>query len=113
MFESTLALVEECGLTWLHVFPYSARKGTPAARMPQVPKAVRRERAARLRGLGQARAAAWAAAQAGTHQRVLVEREGLGRAETFAEVRLPGAHAPGSIVEATIAGSDGPVLLAA
>ncbi|MEL6375519.1 MAG: tRNA (N(6)-L-threonylcarbamoyladenosine(37)-C(2))-methylthiotransferase MtaB, partial [Pseudomonadota bacterium] len=49
MFEESLRLVEDCGLTWLHVFPYSARKGTPAARMPQLPKAVRAERAERLR----------------------------------------------------------------
>jgi threonylcarbamoyladenosine tRNA methylthiotransferase MtaB len=113
MFERTLALVEECGLTWLHVFPFSARKGTPAARMPQVPSAARRERAAGLRALGQARAAAWAAAQRGSAQRVLVERARAGRAETFAEVRLPADHQPGKIVEATVAGSDGPVLLAA
>jgi threonylcarbamoyladenosine tRNA methylthiotransferase MtaB len=113
MFRRTLALVEECGLTWLHVFPYSARRGTPAARMPQVPKSVRRERAARLRALGEARAAEWAAAQAGAVHRVLVERPRVGRAETFAEVRLPAALEPGRIVEATIAGSDGPVLLAA
>jgi threonylcarbamoyladenosine tRNA methylthiotransferase MtaB len=73
--------------------------------MPQVPKAVRRARAARLRTFGQARAAAWAAARAGTRQRVLVEREGMGRAENFAEVRLADGHAPGSIVETTIAGS--------
>jgi threonylcarbamoyladenosine tRNA methylthiotransferase MtaB len=112
-FENTLRLVEECGLTWLHVFPYSARKGTPATRMPQVPKPVRRERAARLRALGDARAAAWAAAQAGTPQRVLVERPRMGRAESFAEVRLAGEHVPGRIVEATIAGSDGAVLIAA
>jgi threonylcarbamoyladenosine tRNA methylthiotransferase MtaB len=113
MFENTARLVEECGLTWLHVFPYSARKGTPAARMPQVPKPVRRERAARLRALGHARAEAWAAAQAGTAQRVLVERPGMGRAETFAEVRLADEHEPGHLIEATIAGSDGPILVAA
>jgi threonylcarbamoyladenosine tRNA methylthiotransferase MtaB len=112
MFENTARLVGDCGLTWLHVFPYSARKGTPAARMPQVPKPVRRERAARLRTLGHARAAAWAAAQAGTVQRVLVERGDMGRAETFAEVRLAAGREPGCIVEATIAGSDGPVLVA-
>ncbi len=113
MFENTLALVVECGLTWLHVFPYSARKGTPAARMPQVPKAARKERAARLRALGDARAASWAAARAGTSERVLVERPRTGRAETFAEVRLATDHRPGEIVEVTIKGSDGPTLLGA
>jgi threonylcarbamoyladenosine tRNA methylthiotransferase MtaB len=113
MFDNTLALVEECGLTRLHVFPYSARQGTPAARMPQVPKAVRRERAARLRALGDVRAAAWAAAQAGTTQRVLVERSRIGRTETFAEVSLPADHDPGVVVDATILRSDGPILVAA
>ena len=113
MFANTLALVEECGLTWLHVFPYSARKGTPAARMPQVPKAVRRDRAARLRALGEHRAAAWAARQAGTTQRVLVERASMARTETFAEVRLGSEHTSGRILDAPIVGSDGPVLIAA
>ncbi len=113
MFDNTLALVQECGLTWLHVFPYSARKGTPAARMPQVPKAVRKERAARLRALGRARAAAWAEAQAGSGQRVLVERPRAGRSETFAEVRLAADHRPGDIVDVTIEGSDGSMLIAA
>jgi threonylcarbamoyladenosine tRNA methylthiotransferase MtaB len=113
MFENTLRLVEECGLTWLHVFPFSARKGTPAARMPQVPKPARRERAARLRALGEARAAAWAAAQIGTTQRVLIERPRTGRSGTFAEVRLASDQKPGRIVDVTIAASDGPRLLAA
>src|SRR5690606_23359305 len=83
MFANTLRLVEECGLTWLHVFPYSARKGTPAARMPQVPKAARKDRAARLRALGEARAAEWALGQVGRVERVLVERAKMGRTETF------------------------------
>ncbi|HET7409761.1 MAG TPA: tRNA (N(6)-L-threonylcarbamoyladenosine(37)-C(2))-methylthiotransferase MtaB [Paracoccaceae bacterium] len=113
MFENTLRLVEECGLTWLHVFPYSARKGTPAARMPQVPKAARKERAARLRALGDARAAEWAAAQVGTIQRVLIERPDMGRAETFAEVAFKAPQPVGAIVEARIAGHDGAVLRAA
>ncbi len=113
MFENTLALVAECGLTWLHVFPYSARKGTPAARMPQVPKAARRERAARLRAAGDGRAAAWAARQVGTTQRVLVERPRMGRTETFAEVRFRSDRAPGRVVDAAVRQSDGPVLVAA
>src|SRR5699024_6142654 len=73
MFANTLALVEECGLTWLHVFPYIARMGTPAARMPQVPKPARKERARRLRALGDARATQWAATQIGSAHRVLIE----------------------------------------
>jgi threonylcarbamoyladenosine tRNA methylthiotransferase MtaB len=113
MFENTLRLVEECGLTWLHVFPYSARKGTPAARMPQVHKSARKERAARLRSLGDARAAAWAAVQVGTSQRVLVERPEMGRTETFAEVAFAAPRPVGAVVEARITGVDGAVLMAA
>ncbi|HUF87879.1 MAG TPA: tRNA (N(6)-L-threonylcarbamoyladenosine(37)-C(2))-methylthiotransferase MtaB [Thermohalobaculum sp.] len=105
MFENTLALVEECGLTWLHVFPYSARRGTPAARMPQVPKAVRKERAGRLRALGQARAAAYLAAQAGRTHRVLVEKPRTGRTETFAEVAFARPQPEGAVVTATITGA--------
>ena len=73
MFENSLKLVEECGLTWLHVFPYSARKGTPAAKMPQVLKAVRKERARRLREVGEARVAAYLAAEIGAERQVLME----------------------------------------
>ena len=112
MFENTLALVEECGLTWLHVFPYSARKGTPAARMPQVPKALRKERAARLRALGDTRASAWATAQIGTMQHVLVERPDMGRTEGFAEVIFAGAQPVGGIFETRIAGAEGQRLMA-
>jgi threonylcarbamoyladenosine tRNA methylthiotransferase MtaB len=102
MFENSLALIEDCGLTWLHVFPYSARKGTPAARMPQVPKAVRKERAARLRAAGEARARAYLAAQIGATHRVLVERPRLGRTEGFAEVEFTTGRPVGEIVAATI-----------
>jgi len=103
MFENSLWLVEECGLTWLHVFPYSARKGTPAARMPQVPKAVRKERAAQLRAAGEARAAAYLAAQVGAAHRVLVERPELGRTEGFTEVAFARAQPVGTIVPTRIA----------
>ena len=102
MFENSLRLVEECGLTWLHVFPYSARKGTPAARMPQVQKAARVERAARLRAVGEARVAAHLAAQVGTVQRVLMERPQLGRTEGFAEVEFDADQPVGEIVSARI-----------
>src|SRR5690606_23714545 len=70
MFENTLRLVEECGLTWLHVFPYSARKGTPAARMPQVDGRAIRERAARLRAAGATRVGSHLADQVGRAHRV-------------------------------------------
>ncbi len=111
-FANTLALVEECGLTWLHVFPYSARRGTPAARMPQVPKAVRKARAARLRALGQRRAAAYLAAQAGRSHAVLVETPRLGRTETFAEVAFAADRPEGAIIAAEIAGATPERLLA-
>jgi len=101
MFEQTLRLVDDCGLTQLHVFPYSARPGTPAARMPQVPAAVARERAARLRALGAARTATALAAAVGRPQRVLVERSGSrGRTEAYFPARVPPSP-PGSIVALT------------
>jgi threonylcarbamoyladenosine tRNA methylthiotransferase MtaB len=99
-FQRTLGLVAEAGLTWLHVFPYAARPGTPAARMPQVPMALRRERAGRLRALGQAGAEAFLQAQVGRSARVLVERGGQGYSEHYAPVRL-GAPA-GRLVEARV-----------
>jgi threonylcarbamoyladenosine tRNA methylthiotransferase MtaB len=107
MFENTLRLVEECGLTWLHVFPFSARAGTPAARMPQVPAALRRERATRLRAAGERAVAAHLAAQAGRAHRVLMERPRLGRTEQFAEVAFAADRPVGEIVEARIAGVSG------
>ena len=107
MFENSLRIVEECGLTWLHVFPYSARPGTPAAKMPQVPVAVRKERAARLRALGQRRVADHLASQVGRMAAVLVEKDMLGRTEGFAEVRLDRAVEPGRIVNARLTHVDG------
>lgn len=104
MFENTLALVEDCGLTWLHVFPYSARKGTPAARMPQVPKAIRKERAARLRAAGQSAEERHRAAQIGREHSVLMERPQMGRTEGFAEVTFSADQPVGQIVPAVITG---------
>ena len=104
MFENTLALVGDCGLTWLHVFPYSARRGTPAARMPQVPKAVRKERAARLRAAGNAAEARHRAAQVGCEHAVLMERPRMGRTEGFAQVDFRADQPVGEIVRATIVG---------
>ncbi|QXQ07277.1 radical SAM protein [Sphingosinicellaceae bacterium] len=101
MFENTLALVDACGLTALHVFPYSRRPGTPAARMPQVAPGVARERAARLRALGESRTAAALTAAVGQPQRILVERSGTrGRTEAYLPARVPPAR-PGSIVTVT------------
>ncbi|MCM2502435.1 tRNA (N(6)-L-threonylcarbamoyladenosine(37)-C(2))-methylthiotransferase MtaB [Aureimonas altamirensis] len=111
MFENSLRLVEECGLTHLHVFPFSPRKGTPAARMPQLPKAIGKERAARLRARGEAAHAAHLARLVGTRQKILVEREGLGRAEDFTLADIA-VGAPGEIVEAEITGQNGERLVA-
>lgn len=102
MFRNSMRLVEECGLTFLHVFPYSPRKGTPAAKMPQVEQATRKARAARLRALGTARRDAFLATRIGGTETVLVERDGKGHSEQFAEVRLESAPADGSLVQARI-----------
>nr|WP_295661373.1 tRNA (N(6)-L-threonylcarbamoyladenosine(37)-C(2))-methylthiotransferase MtaB [Polymorphobacter sp.] len=102
MFEATLALVDECGLSQLHVFPFSPRPGTPAARMPQVAAGVARDRAARLRALGDLRRSAAMAAEIGRPQRILVERDGVsGHSETFLPVRLATPAARGSIARVT------------
>jgi threonylcarbamoyladenosine tRNA methylthiotransferase MtaB len=112
MFDNTLALVRECGLTWLHVFPFSARPGTPAARMPRVPGPAIRERAARLRALGEERVRSYLAAQVGREQAVLVENPSLGRTPHFAEVRFTRPQVAGSVVAARITGLDGLRLVA-
>ncbi len=104
MFANTLKMVEDCGLTWLHVFPYSPRPGTPAARMPQVDGAVRKERAARLRAVGAEAEARMLATLVGRSASVLLEKDDLGRTEHFAEIRLGVALPPGSLVRATITG---------
>jgi threonylcarbamoyladenosine tRNA methylthiotransferase MtaB len=111
-FENSLRLVEECGLTWLHVFPYSPRAGTPAARMPQVDGAAIRDRARRLRAAGDRRRDAWLATQAGTVQRVLMESPHRGRTEGFAEVTTGEAHPVGGIETLRITGHDGSTLTA-
>jgi threonylcarbamoyladenosine tRNA methylthiotransferase MtaB len=99
MFARTIELVDEAGLCHLHVFPYSARRGTPAARMPQVPKALRHERAGRLRMAGQRAMAAFLERQIGRPAQVLVERDGCGRSETFAPFRIEASAPPaGEIV---------------
>ncbi|MBO6539927.1 MAG: tRNA (N(6)-L-threonylcarbamoyladenosine(37)-C(2))-methylthiotransferase MtaB [Rhizobiaceae bacterium] len=112
MFENSLRIVEACGLTHLHVFPFSPREGTPAARMPQVDRSIVKQRAARLRAAGDAAHARHLAALAGTCQRVLVEREGLGRTEDFTLAAVDRGR-PGEIVEARITGHDGERLIAA
>jgi threonylcarbamoyladenosine tRNA methylthiotransferase MtaB len=112
MFENSLKIVEECGLTHLHVFPFSPRKGTPAARMPQVDGAAIKARAARLRAAGAAAYRRHLDAQVGSTQEILVERPGLGRTEGFTLAAID-TGAPGQIVTAGIAGHDGERLVAA
>ena len=112
MFENSLRLVEACGLTWLHVFPFSARTGTPAARMPQVAPEAIRERAARLRALGAERVEAHLAQMAGRRVELLMETPGLGRTEGFAQTRLAGSWPPGTVVPARITGREAGLLLA-
>ena len=117
MFRNSLALVEDCGLTFLHVFPYSARQGTPAAKMPQVRGDIRKERAARLREAGQASLRRYFAGSIGAPVRVLVERAadgaGFGHSEHFAPVTIAGAVAVGSLVAARVQGHTHEHLLAA
>ena len=112
MHRNSCRLVEDCDLTWLHVFPYSERPGTPAARMPAVPKPVRKERAAALRALGSAAAARHLAAQVGRPVEVLVETAGKGHSAHFASVQLLGEALPGNIVRAEGVGVDGETLQA-
>lgn len=112
MFENSLALARECGLTWLHVFPYSPRKGTPAARMPQVPGAQIKSRAARLRALGVELAAKHLVEQVGRAHEVLLESPRMGRTEQFTETRFETDKPVGRIVTARIFGQDGAQLLA-
>ena len=103
MFDNALSVVDDCGLTHLHVFPFSPRPGTPAARMPQVDRAAIKERAARLRAKGEAALAAHLAAEQGATRHVLVEKNGRGRTEHFTETAID-AGEPGSIVAARITG---------
>src|SRR5690606_29426857 len=89
MFANTLAIVAEAALTYLHVFPYSPREGTPAARMPQVSKRVARTRATLLRAEGERQFAKLCASRVGMVENVLIERNGLGRTEQFVPVSVP------------------------
>ena len=115
MFENSLALIEDCGLTFLHVFPYSARSGTPAARMPQIRGDIRRARAAQLRAAGQAAQSAYFAGQHGRVATMLVEKieaDGYvtGHTDHFAPIRLKAARLksadrplqPGDLVDTRI-----------
>jgi len=113
MFTRSLDLVDECGLTHLHVFPFSARGGTPAARMPPVGREIAKERARRLREKGEAALEDHLASEIGARRRVLVETGDTGRTEQFTPVRLAAAAEPGTIVDVAIAGHENRRLLAA
>ena len=104
--ERSLALIADCGIAHLHVFPYSPRPGTPAARMPSVPGDVIKARAARLRAAGDAALARHLDRHVGTRAPVLAERGGRGRTEDFSLVRLGDTVAPGSIVSLDITRHD-------
>ena len=103
-FENSLRLVEACDLTWLHVFPYSPRPGTPAARMPQVDGATIRDRARRLRDLGATAVTRHLAEQVGRHHAVLMESARMGRTGQFTEVVFETDQPEGRIVPARITG---------
>jgi threonylcarbamoyladenosine tRNA methylthiotransferase MtaB len=111
MFGQSLALVDEVGLSHLHVFPFSPRPGTPAARMPQVPGDVARDRAARLRTKGEQAMRAYQDQHIGGAARVLIEKDGAGHCEHYLPVRVDGGAPDGAIVTVRINGRDGACLL--
>jgi threonylcarbamoyladenosine tRNA methylthiotransferase MtaB len=105
MFRQTLDLIGECGLAFVHVFPYSVRAGTPAARMPQLPDAVIKQRAAKLRATGQAALAAELSTRVGSETDVLIERPGMGRAAFYAPVSFTGSGDTGSVRRVRLVGA--------
>ena len=105
MFANSLALVKDCNLTWLHVFPYSSRPGTPAAKMPAVTGTLIKARAAKLRAAGQAQVDAHLAAQIGKTHHILMESPRMGRTEQFTEVGFASDQPESQIVTATITGA--------
>jgi len=112
-FDNSLKLVTDCGLTWLHVFPYSKRSGTPAARIPdQVAGPVIRDRAARLRAAGAERVQAHLAEQVGRTHSVLLESARMGRTAQFAEVAFQTDQPEGGMVTTRITGTAGDRLVA-
>jgi threonylcarbamoyladenosine tRNA methylthiotransferase MtaB len=108
MHANSLRLIDDCGLTFLHVFPFSRRAGTPAARMPQVAAAAVKERAAGLRRAGENALAHYLAAQVGRETELLMERRGLGRSPGFAEVEIdPDGADAGALVNVRVVATDG------
>ena len=107
MFENTLALIDDCAIVFTHVFPFSARRGTPAARMPKLDGLIVRERARRLRERGAEARARHLQAQMGRIKEVLVEKGRIGRSEDYALVALDREAEPGRVLRARVTGSDG------
>jgi threonylcarbamoyladenosine tRNA methylthiotransferase MtaB len=105
MFENTLNLVDDAELAYLHVFPFSPRLGTPAARMPQLHRRTVKERAARLRGKGSAALRCHLHSLIGTEQVFVAETENTGRTACFAQVALNGRAQPGNFVRARVTGA--------
>jgi threonylcarbamoyladenosine tRNA methylthiotransferase MtaB len=116
MFENSLKLLDDCDIVFAHVFPYSPRPGTPAARMPQLDRSVVRDRAKRLRAAAACRKAGWLQSLVGTKQRTLIELDRqTGYAPNFARValeqRLPASNMRGTMIDIRITGTDGASLL--
>ena len=107
MFANSLSVVDDCNLTYLHVFPFSPREGTPAARMPQVERAVVKDRAAQLREKGAATLAHFLDRHSGAEVELLVEKGGIGRTRQFAEMHVPATVPPGVLIRARVSGHDG------
>jgi len=112
MFENSMKLIEDCGLTWLHIFPFSPRTGTPAARMPQMDRSIIKERAGRLRARGEKAVQSHLATQVGQSHNVLMENERMGRTEGFTEVLFDTDQSKGVIVPTVITGHTNKQLLA-
>ena len=112
MFKNSVSMVDDCGLTFLHVFPYSAREGTPAARMPQVNGAIIARRAGELRAKGVAALKRHLEDAKGRRISVLMETEVQGRSADFTPVRVAAEEGAGALVEAIVAGDDGAQLIA-
>lgn len=113
MFANSLALIDDCDIVFGHIFPYSPRAGTPAARMPQVGRAIARERAAMLRDTNARRRQDWLGTQIGRTASMLVERDGMtGHAENFAAVALTAPAAPGTIIDVRLGARDGDRMIA-
>jgi threonylcarbamoyladenosine tRNA methylthiotransferase MtaB len=113
MFARSLDLVDDCGLTLLHVFPFSLRPGTPAARMPQVKRDIVKDRARRLREKGSAALIRHLDGEIGENRRVLMESDSIGRTEQFTPVRIDRPVEAGMIADVKVTGHDGRRVLAA